>query len=124
MNEGITQMLLQWSDGDKSALDRLLPLVYEELRRLAKSYLRRHGNQLSLQPTMLVHEAYMRLVNQEQTSWQNRAQFFGLAAKIMRDLLVDHARRSQAAKRGGENYSLSLGEADRTLLYKCIGHNS
>lgn len=106
-------MLLQWGEGDSTALNRLLPMVYDELRRLAQSYLRRHRNQLSLQPTMLVHEAYLKLVNQEQASWQNRAQFFGLAAKIMRDLLVDHARQKHAAKRGGGNISLSLGEAER-----------
>jgi RNA polymerase sigma factor (TIGR02999 family) len=113
VKEGITQLLLQWSDGDRTALDRLLPLVYDELRRLAQSYLRRQRQNLSLQPTLLVHEAYLKLVNQEQVNWQNRAQFFGLSAKIMRDLLVDHARRTRAAKRGGDNYSLSLSEADR-----------
>ena len=113
MAEQITQMLLRWSNGDKSAFDQLLPLVYDELRRLARGYLRRHSTQNSLQPTALVHEAYLRLIHQEQVSWQNRAQFFGLAAKIMRDLLVDHARQANAAKRGGGNYSLSLSEADR-----------
>lgn len=113
MNEGITQLLLQWGTGDRSALDKLLPLVYDQLRRLAQSYLRRNRNSSSLQPTVLVHEAYLKLINQEQTSWQNRAQFFGLAAKIMRDLLVDHARRARAAKRGGDNFSLSLSEADQ-----------
>lgn len=111
--EGITQLLLQWSDGDRTALDRLLPLVYGELRRLAQSYLRRRQHNMSLEPTLLVHEAYLKLVNQEQVSWQNRAQFFGLSAKIMRDLMVDHARHARAAKRGGDNYSLSLSEADR-----------
>ncbi len=118
MDEGITQLLLQWSEGDPSALNRLMPLVYDELRRLAQSYLRRNRDHSLLQPTLLVHEAYVRLVNQEHTSWQNRAQFFGLAAKIMRDLLVDHARQARAAKRGGGNYSLSLSEADR------VGHPS
>lgn len=113
MNEGITHLLVQWSDGDRTALDRLMPMVYNELRRLAQSYLRRHHNNLSLQPTLLVNEAYLKLVNQDEVSWQSRAQFFGLAAKIMRDLLVDHARHKQAAKRGGENFSLSLSEADR-----------
>ena len=113
MAEQITQMLLRWSDGDKSAFDQLLPLVYDELRRLAKGYLRRHPEQNTLQPTALVHEAYLRLINQEQVNWQNRAQFFGLAATVMRGLLVDHARRAQADKRGGSNYSVSLSEADR-----------
>lgn len=113
MAESITQLLVRWSDGDGTALDQLLPLVYDELRRLARSYLRRHAQPHTLQPTMLVHEAYLRLVNQQQMSWHNRAQFFGLAAKIMRDLLVDHARRQQAAKHGGGHYSVSLSEADR-----------
>lgn len=113
MEEGVTQLLLQWSEGDRTALDRLFPMVYSELRRLAQSYLRRQRNNLSLQPTVLVHEAYLKLVNQGEVSWQNRAQFFGLSAKIMRDLMVDHARRTHAAKRGGDNYSLSLSEADR-----------
>ncbi|MEP7340129.1 MAG: sigma-70 family RNA polymerase sigma factor [Acidobacteriota bacterium] len=113
MAEDITQLLLKWSDGDRSALDQLLPLVYNELRRLARSYLRRQAQQSVLQPTVLVHEAYLKLINQQHVSWQNRAQFFGLAAKIMRDLLVDHARRTQAAKRGGGDYSVSLTEADR-----------
>src|SRR5262245_42687497 len=85
-----------------------MPLVYDELRQLARSYLRRRGNQHSLQPTALVNEAYLRLVNQRQVNWQNRAQFFGLAAKLMRDLLVDHVRNRLAAKRGGGGYDLSL----------------
>lgn len=113
MAEDITQLLLRWGGGDRAALDDLLPLVYDELRRLARGYLRRNSQQSVLQPTMLVHEAYLKLVNQQHADWQNRAQFFGLAAKIMRDLLVDHARRAQAAKRGGGNYSVSLTEADR-----------
>ncbi len=113
MAETITQLLLQWSEGDRSALDQLLPLVYDELKMLARSYLRRQPNQLTLQPTILVHEAYLKLVNQENVSWENRAQFFGLAAKIMRDLLVDHARRAHAIKRGGRNYTISLSQADQ-----------
>ena len=108
MAEDITQLLLRWGAGDRSAFDQLLPLVYDELRRLARSYLRRHPQQSVLQPTILVHEAYLRLINQRQANWQSRAQFFGLAAKVMRDLLVDYARRAQAAKRGGGNYSVSL----------------
>jgi RNA polymerase sigma factor (TIGR02999 family) len=113
MAEDITQLLLRWGAGDRSAFDQLLPLVYDELRRLARSYLRRHPQQSVLQPTILVHEAYLKLINQRQANWQNRAQFFGLAAKVMRDLLVDYARRAQTAKRGGGNYSVSLTEADR-----------
>jgi RNA polymerase sigma factor (TIGR02999 family) len=108
---GITQLLLKWSEGDEAALDQLTPLVYEELRRLARSYLRRHAFQNSLRPTAVVHEAWLKLVDQRQVTWQNRAQFFGLAAKVMRDLLVDHARQRQAAKRGGAQERLSLSVA-------------
>ncbi len=115
MAENITQLLLKWSDGDQTALDQLMPLVYDELRQMARSYLRRHGNQRSLQPTALVNEAYLRLVNQRRVNWQNRAQFFGLAAKLMRDLLVDHVRERRAAKRGGGQYNLSLTYADQVV---------
>jgi RNA polymerase sigma factor (TIGR02999 family) len=111
--ENITQLLLKWSDGDQGALDQLMPLVYNELRQLARSHLRRHGGQHSMQPTALVNEAYLRLINRRQVSWQSRAQFFGLAAKLMRDLLVDHVRERHAAKRGGGQYNLSLTYADR-----------
>src|SRR5580765_5303006 len=88
----VTQLLKDWSAGDPSALDRLMPLVYDELRRLARGYMRHEQNQPSLQPTLLVHEAYLRLADQSQVSWENRAQFFGMAAKLMRNILVDHAR--------------------------------
>jgi len=107
----ITQLLLKWSDGDAEALHQLTPLVYDELRRLARSYLRRHAFQHSLQPTLVVHEAWLKLVDQRQVNWQNRAQFFGLAAKVMRDLLVDHARERGAAKRGGDQERLSMSVA-------------
>lgn len=114
MAENVTQLLLKWSDGDQGALDQLMPLVYNELRQLARSHLRRHGGQHSMQPTALVNEAYLRLINRRQVSWQSRAQFFGLAAKLMRDLLVDHVRERRAAKRGGGEYNLSLTYADQT----------
>ncbi|HKQ79648.1 MAG TPA: sigma-70 family RNA polymerase sigma factor [Blastocatellia bacterium] len=107
----ITQLLIKWSEGDETALHQLTPLVYDELRRLARSYLRRHAFQNSLQPTAVVHEAWLKLVDQRQITWQNRAQFFGLAAKVMRDLLVDHARARQAAKRGGGRERLTLSAA-------------
>jgi len=110
----ITQLLLKWSDGDQTALDQLMPLVYNELRQMARIYLRQRGNRHSLEPTALVNEAYLRLVNQRQVNWQNRAQFFGLAAKLMRNLLVDYVRERRAAKRGGGQYNLSLTYADRT----------
>jgi RNA polymerase sigma factor (TIGR02999 family) len=104
---------LKWSEGDQTALNQLMPLVYDELRQLARSYLRRRGNNYSLQPTALVNEAYLRLVNQHQVDWRNRAQFFGLAAKVMRNLLVDHVRERNAAKRGGGQYNLSLTCVDQ-----------
>ena len=111
--KGITQLLMQWGDGDTAALDELIPLVYDELHRLADRYLRREPPGHTLQPTALVHEAYIRLIDQQNSSWQNRAQFFGMAAKLMRNILVDRARLHKAAKRGGQHYKLSLSEADR-----------
>ncbi|MGH9843652.1 MAG: sigma-70 family RNA polymerase sigma factor [Blastocatellia bacterium] len=113
MAEEITRLLLRWNEGDATALDQLMPLVYDELRQLARGYLRRQANNQSLQPTALVNEAYLRLVNQRQVRWQNRAQFFGLAAKLMRNLLVDHVRERRAEKRGGGEYHLSLTYADQ-----------
>lgn len=118
MDGNVTQLLRDWSAGDQSALDRLMPLVYDELRRLARGYLRHQQNQPSLQPTVLVHEAYLRMVNQPQEnmaklSWENRAQFFGLAARLMRNILVDHARARQADKRGGGELLISLSAVDR-----------
>jgi len=104
----ITQLLLKWNEGDEGALDQLAPLVYEELKSLARSYLRRRVFRNSLQPTLIVHEAWVKLVERQQVRLQTRAQFFGLAAKIMRDLLVDYARERQAAKRGGDMRRLSL----------------
>ena len=111
--KGITQLLLKWSGGDSSAREELMPLVYDELRRLAAKYLRRERVNHTLQPTALVNEAYLRLIDQQKVRWQNRAQFFGLAARLMRNILVDHARNHQAAKRGGQHYSVSLSRADR-----------
>ncbi|MGE0128874.1 MAG: sigma-70 family RNA polymerase sigma factor [Blastocatellales bacterium] len=113
MTGDITQLLKEWSAGDQQALDRLMPLVYDELRRLAKSHLRGERHQISLQPTALVHEAYLLLADQPQTGWENRAQFFGLAARMMRNILVDHARARQAEKRGGGDLRVSLAAADR-----------
>jgi RNA polymerase sigma-70 factor (ECF subfamily) len=99
--ESVTQLLVKWSEGDAHALDDLMPLVYNELRRLASSYLRRERQNHTLQPTALVNEAYLKLVDQKSAHWQNRAQFYGVAAQLMRRILVDHARQHQAAKRGG-----------------------
>jgi RNA polymerase sigma factor (TIGR02999 family) len=115
MTGDITQLLKEWSAGDKQAMERLMPLVYDELRRLAKSHLRRERHQISLQPTALVHEAYLLMADQPQMNWENRAQFFGLAARMMRNILVDHARARQAEKRGGGDLRVSLAVAD------CIG---
>ena len=112
-DQSITQLLVKWGSGDKAALDELVPLVYDELRKLAASYLRRKPGTNTLQATALVHEAYVRLADQQGTSMEHRAQFFGLAAKIMRDILVDHARMRGAAKRGGQQLRLSLTEAER-----------
>jgi RNA polymerase sigma-70 factor (ECF subfamily) len=106
----VTKLLVQLTDGDRRAMDELLPLIYDELRRLASSYLRRERQGHTLQPTALVHEAYMRMVDQTQVRWQNRAHFFGVAAQMMRRILVDHARGHAAEKRGGEFQKLSLDE--------------
>ena len=107
----ITQLLLEAKGGDRGALDRLMPLVYNELRRLAESYLRSERQDHTLQATALVNEAYLRLIDQKTVNWQNRAQFFGLAAKMMRRILVNHAEAHHAAKRGGYAEKLSLDEA-------------
>lgn len=112
-DQSITKLLVKWGSGDKAALDELIPLVYDELRKLAAAYLRRKAGPHTIQATALVHEAYVRLADQSSISMQHRAQFFGLAAKVMRDILVDHARKRHAAKRGGDQLRLSLTEAER-----------
>src|SRR2546429_6466433 len=104
----VTQWLLKWRGGDESALNDLSGLVYEDLHRLAQQYLRRERPDHTLQATALVHEAYLRLVDQRGVSWQNRAHFFGVAAQLMRRILVDYARRHHAAKRGGAALKVSL----------------
>ena len=96
----ITQLLIEWNEGRRDALEDLLPLVYRELRRLAARHLRHERGDHTLQPTALVHEAYVRLVDQRQVRWQNRAHFYGVAAHIMRRILVDHARARKTDKRG------------------------
>jgi RNA polymerase sigma factor (TIGR02999 family) len=107
----ITQMLVEWSNGRQEVLHELTPLVYDELRRLAAHHLRRERPDHTLQPTALVHEAYLRLVDQTQVRWQNRAHFFGIAAHLMRQILVNHALAHHAAKRGGTALKLTLEEA-------------
>jgi len=100
-SENVSQLLVKWGEGDQAALDKLMPLVYSELRRLAGNYLRRERQNHTLQPTALVNEAYLKLIDQKSARWQNRAHFYGVAAQLMRRILVDHARQHQAAKRGG-----------------------
>lgn len=106
----VTRMLIDWSNGNREAALDLMPLVYDELRQIARGYLQRERSDHTLQATGLVHEAYLRMVDQTQASWQNRAHFFGVAAKVMRRILVDHARRVRAEKRGGDLDKLELHE--------------
>jgi RNA polymerase sigma factor (TIGR02999 family) len=107
----VTQLLLAWSDGDQTALEELTPLVYAELHRLAEGYMRRERPGHHLQTTALVNEAYLRLVDLKQVRWQNRAHFFGIAAELMRRILVDFARKRRQAERGGFTQQVSLEEA-------------
>jgi RNA polymerase sigma factor (TIGR02999 family) len=107
----ITRLLADWSNGDRQALEKLTPLVYDELRRLAARYLRQERSDHTLQSTALVHEAYMKLVGQNNVRWQNRAHFFGIAAQMIRRILVDYARARRAEKRGSGVDALSLDEA-------------
>jgi len=102
----VTRLLDRWAKGDRQAFDQLTPLIYKELRQLAASYLRSERKSHTLQPTALVHEAYLRLVGQRNPHFQDRSQFFGVAARLMREILVDHARRRQACKRAGLNVQL------------------
>lgn len=108
----VTGLLVAWSEGDSAALDALLPVVYGELRRQARRALRREASGHTLQPTALVHEAYLKLVDQRPSRWQGRAQFYGVAARCMRQVLVDAARSRRAAKRGGGVHPITLGDAD------------
>lgn len=110
----ITPLLLRWSRGDPDALDRLLPVVYHELHKLAQSYLRGERPDHTLQPTALINEAYLRLIKQDFPEWQSRRHFFGIAAQLMRQILVDHARARTAGKRGGGDRKFSL---DETLAF-------
>ena len=107
----ITQLLAEWSEGNQAALDKLYPLVYNELRRLAHGYLRRERKGHTLQTTALINKAYLRLVDQKQVHWANRSHFFAISAQILRRILIDHARRYDYAKRGGGAQRISLDEA-------------
>ena len=106
----VTELLLAWSAGDESALDRLVPLVYAELHRLAKGYMRKERAGQTLQTTALIHEAYLRLIDAKRVEWQNRAHFFGVAGHIMRQILVGMARQRGSQKRGGGARQISLDE--------------
>jgi RNA polymerase sigma factor (TIGR02999 family) len=107
----VTQILREWNGDEHAAAERLIPLVYEELRRLARDYLRRERGDHTLQPTALVHEAYLRLVDDPSVAWQDRAHFYGIAARLMRRILVDHARAHNASKRGGLQQKVLLDDA-------------
>jgi RNA polymerase sigma factor (TIGR02999 family) len=130
-SERINKLLLNWGQGDQAAREALIPLVYDELRRLARRHLRRERPDHTLQSAALVNEAYLRLISQEQPNWQNRAHFFGVAAQIMRHILVDHARNRAAAKRGAGSPRLSLDaevalpqgrEMDLVVLDDALNH--
>jgi len=110
-SQEITQLLIAWSHGDQAALEKLTPLVHDELRRLAQRYMARERHGHTLQTTALVNEAYLRLIDQESRQWQNRAHFFGVAAQMMRHILMDYARTQHRMKRGGEAIQVSLAEA-------------
>ena len=107
----VTGLLEAWSHGDQAALDKLIPLVYDELRQLAHRYMKRERAGHTLQTTALVNEAYARLVDQRNVQWQNRAHFFAVAAQVMRHILIDHARNQTRAKRGGDAQHISLDDA-------------
>lgn len=108
--QGVTELLVAWGEGDKAALDELMPVVYDELRRLAQNYLSRERQGHTLQTTALVHEAYLRLIDQRSVNWQNRAQFFGIAAQMMRRILINHANDRNAKKRQGYASKVSLDD--------------
>lgn len=110
-SKNVTQLLIDWNAGDKTALEKLLPMIYQELHLLASRYLRRERPNHTIQATALVNEAYLRLIDQKQVQWQNRAHFFAIAAQMMRRILINYARDQHAAKRGGYTIKVSLNEA-------------
>ncbi len=113
--EEISELLRAWNHGDQHARDELMPLIYDELRRVARAYLRREHAVQSLEPTALVHEAFLRMVGQEKVVWENRAHFFGIAARLMRQVLVNQAEARHTAKRGGEVERVALSDIDQIL---------
>ncbi len=110
--DNLTGLLIEWRQGDKAALNKLAPLVYDELRRIAHRYVQRERNGHTLGTTALVNEAYLRLAGQKKIKWQNRAHFFAVTAQVMRHVLIDHARRRHYAKYGGDVQRVSLAEAE------------
>lgn len=114
--EEITRMLIAWNQGDERARDELMPRIYDELRRLARAHLRRERASHTLQPTALVHEVFLRLVDQSPVNWQSRAHFFGAAARLMRQILINHAEARRAAKRGGDAERISLSDVDHSTV--------
>ena len=117
---GLTELLGDWQQGDQTALNRLTPLVYDELRRIAHRYVQRERNGHTLETTALVNEAYLRLAGQKKIEWQNRAHFFAITAQVMRHILIDHARRRHYAKHGGDARQVSLEEAE-TMSHERAG---
>ena len=117
-SQEVSQLLIAWGDGDQKALEKLIPLVYRELHRLASRYMRRERPGHTLQTSALVNETYLKLVDQKNVRWQNRAHFFGVAAQLMRRILVDHARTHLRAKRGGHLTKVSLDETAIVSLNK------
>ena len=108
----VTRLLLSWNDGNQNALEKLLPLIYKSLQKIAHRHLSRENAPQTLQTTALVHEAYLKLIDQHSVNWQNRSHFFAIASQAMRRILIDHARRQFAEKRGGEGEKISLDEID------------
>lgn len=108
----VTRLLVSWSDGDKSALDTLLPLIYRSLQKIARNHLNRERSSHTLQTTALVHEAYLKMVDQNSVDWKNRSHFFAIASQAMRRILLDYARKRISEKRGGEGEKISLDEID------------
>jgi RNA polymerase sigma-70 factor (ECF subfamily) len=117
-SDNLTGLLHQWREGDKAALDRLTPLVYDELRRIAHRYVQRERDGHTLQTTALVNEAYLRLAEQQKVDWQNRAHFFAVTAQVMRHILIDHARRRRYAKHGGEVRRVSIEDAAKMSMQR------
>lgn len=111
MPDSVTELLLEFSKGNQAVVNDIFPLIYSELKRIANNYLRQERISHTLQPTALVHEAYLKLIDHTRMNWQNRAHFLGMAATLMRQILIDHARKHRAGKRGGEQENLSLEES-------------